>query len=276
MIGRTMKYWLTILSGIALAGAAPATGQPNAGQTPGTWIVNASEHFCSLTRTTQDPVPITFSLRIVPGETSAELLIVSPQWDRMPVRNLAEVELVLDPADARFTRTVRAGRLRNGDRIVALIGLPTGFVDGFSQARAIRLVHDGSTVIQFNFIQADRAMNALRDCVDYTLRDWRIDAAALESLRERPVMTEPWMTSDDYPVEALAAGFDGGVTAALSIDETGRITDCRILAASGRKPLDEAVCAAARRGGRYRPAINDKGENVAVEIVERIRFQIAY
>jgi TonB family protein len=273
------KSGMRRLSGLAALLAIISTGadaQPAADSEPGQWIINASEHFCSLTRTTRDPVPITFSLRVVPGVGTAELLIISPQWQSPPLRNLEEVQLVTDPAATEFTAEPRAGRLPNHEPIVAFRELPTPFIDAFAQASSVRISRNGETRISFSFRQADRAVAALRECVRYTLEDWGIDQAGLDALRESPTLLRHWIDADDYPIPELRAGLDGGVTIGLSIDAEGRITGCRVLASSGHAGFDRNTCEAARNSGagHYRPAINGEGQPVAAEIVQRIRFQV--
>ena len=243
---------------------------------PGTWIINGSEHFCSIGRSTQDEPPITFSVRVVPGTGSAELLLVSPDWQSVPLDDGEEVQILLEPGGASFTHAPRAGRMRNRQPIVAFLTLPNGFVDAFAAGNSLRIVRGGETKIQFSYRQADRAVAAMQECARYTLEQWGVDQAAWANLSRRPSMIRPWLNSNDYPITELQQGFDGGVTVVVTVDATGSITRCRVVSASGHRGFDRAACGGARGRGFFRPALDASGQPVAADIVQRIRFQVAF
>lgn len=72
-----------------------------------------------------------------------------------------------------------------------------------------------------------------------------------------------WFSNDFYPPAARRAGIEGRVSIALSIDEKGRVSDCRVTSSSGNSDLDTTTCSLAKRNGRFNPAKDDAGNAIA-------------
>ena len=83
-----------------------------------------------------------------------------------------------------------------------------------------------------------------------------------------------WVSSDDYPGDALRLSKTGISSVGLSIDETGRIASCQLIASSGTPSLDVAACSALQARGRYQPARDAKGCPVPWHTQQRVRWQI--
>lgn len=74
-----------------------------------------------------------------------------------------------------------------------------------------------------------------------------------------------------YPERARRAGREGTVVLRLSIDETGRLAEARVVNGAGYG-FDEAALAAARASS-YRPALRD-GRGVAADVRFSVRFTL--
>jgi TonB family protein len=74
-----------------------------------------------------------------------------------------------------------------------------------------------------------------------------------------------------YPADALAAGVDGVVMAEILVNESGIVTDARVL--KSVPPLDEAALTAVREW-RYDPTIVD-GKPVPVRMIVTVNFSRA-
>lgn len=83
-----------------------------------------------------------------------------------------------------------------------------------------------------------------------------------------------WITSDDYPREAIEAKESGDVGFALDVDSTGAVTDCTIWASSNSKILDTQTCALMRERARFDPARDKDGKGVSGSYRLRIRWQL--
>jgi TonB family protein len=250
-----------------------ASAQDGPAQTPGTWRVDAGDQYCSITRTTQDPIPVTFSIRIVPGHDFVELLMHSAQWSRPPLSEGQQAKIIALPEGVTYLQQARAGLLANRAPLLAFRRLPLDFLSTFTKSGEIQIERDGKTAVRFTYRQADRVLPAMRTCVSATLRDWGVDEALLNSLSRRPVAVRAWLTSNDYPHSALANDEAGQVVARLAIAASGRVTDCDVVSTSGHERLDEAVCVAARDRGRYMPALDAQGNPVAVKIIVAMTFE---
>jgi protein TonB len=68
-----------------------------------------------------------------------------------------------------------------------------------------------------------------------------------------------WTTDDDYPLAALAAREQGKAGFRLSVDASGAVTACTIIASSGSQLLDDATCTLMRGTARLSPALDKKG-----------------
>jgi TonB family protein len=65
-----------------------------------------------------------------------------------------------------------------------------------------------------------------------------------------------WIPADGYPQAARATGEEGRVSFTLSIDETGRVSDCKVTKSSESPLLDETTCNFMTANGRFEPARN--------------------
>ena len=82
-------------------------------------------------------------------------------------------------------------------------------------------------------------------------------------------------SADDYPVSAQRNGEEGTVQAQLTVDESGRVADCKVLRSSGSEALDSATCGILERRARFIPARDAKGKSVASTVVTPpIRWQL--
>lgn len=83
-----------------------------------------------------------------------------------------------------------------------------------------------------------------------------------------------WVTTDDYPTYDIRAGHTGTVRFRLSIDASGRVTDCTIVKSSGYSGLDTATCRNVTHRARFDPATDGAGKQVAGSYAGTIRWVI--
>ena len=89
-------------------------------------------------------------------------------------------------------------------------------------------------------------------------------AAATDPRFPPSTIGEPaqWITSDDYPAEALRENATGITTVELQIGSDGEPTGCSITTSSGSAALDAAACDALMRRAHFRPARDRRGSLV--------------
>lgn len=102
-------------------------------------------------------------------------------------------------------------------------------------------------------------------------------ASSATGLEYGPVpLSDPagWVTDDDYPRAALAAGAEGVTAVVLDIDAFGRIDRCAVAAGSGSRPLDDAACSVMAARGRFRPATDAMGDAVPGVYHHRVAWRL--
>jgi protein TonB len=63
----------------------------------------------------------------------------------------------------------------------------------------------------------------------------------------------------NYPRRAVQREIEGNVGVAVTVDASGRVTQCSVTASSGSDDLDQAACEGMQRYARYNPALDDAG-----------------
>lgn len=97
--------------------------------------------------------------------------------------------------------------------------------------------------------------------------------APVRNHEARPLASNP---TPAYPVSALRAGVEGGVTARVQVDAQGRVTDAQIVERSGdrSRELDRAVLNTLRQW-RFEPAMRD-GRAVSSVVNVPVDFRTAH
>jgi len=71
-----------------------------------------------------------------------------------------------------------------------------------------------------------------------------------------------WIPADGYPAAARASGEHGRVAFTLDVDETGRVSDCKVTTSSESPLLDETTCYYMTANGRFTPPRDAKNKPV--------------
>lgn len=83
-----------------------------------------------------------------------------------------------------------------------------------------------------------------------------------------------WVTTNDYPTAGLRAEHEGSVRYRLSIDSSGKVGSCSVLASSGHADLDAATCATLTRRARFEPATNDSGTRTGGTYIGTVTWRL--
>lgn len=269
-----MTRWLLIA--IFLGAAAPPEPEPAPAPrtVPARWIADWAEQRCSLVRETGGPDAAAVMLRTVPGTGHAELWVLDPKWEGPQRPSIAQLEIAMDPTGARFAQSGYVVIFR-GQPGIAITNLESGFIDGFAGATRIRVGAGGKTYGEYPVPGSAKAVAALRNCEAEVMRDWGLDPAVINSLRQSAEPDKPpveWFSDADYPSEAIKAQQSGTVLARYTVDVTGRVTECVIVDGSGHAALDRQTCAVIVKRGRYKPAIAADGRPTRSMAAIRIRW----
>lgn len=74
--------------------------------------------------------------------------------------------------------------------------------------------------------------------------------------------------NSDYPAEAGEAGAGGTVSVRFTVETTGRVGRCIVIASSGNGALDRATCRLIVERYRYRPSLDSRGRPVRSQVEE--------
>ena len=83
-----------------------------------------------------------------------------------------------------------------------------------------------------------------------------------------------WIPPNAYPPAAKASAEEGRVSFKLTIDETGRVSDCKVTTSSESPLLDETTCTLMSVNGRFTPPRNKKNKPVASEWSSSVRWKL--
>ncbi len=83
-----------------------------------------------------------------------------------------------------------------------------------------------------------------------------------------------WASARDYPSRALREEREGVTAFTLNIGADGRVTSCRVTGSSGHSDLDRETCQLMERRGRFSPATNGSGNEVAGTWSSAVRWEI--
>lgn len=89
-------------------------------------------------------------------------------------------------------------------------------------------------------------------------------------------LTNPgnWVTTSDYPSQALREDFQGTVRFLLNIDLQGRVTKCTVTQSSGAELLDQTACDLITARARFSPATDKRGRAVPGTYANAVRWTI--
>lgn len=256
----------------ALLFAALATPAAAAPAAPQLWQADWEQERCTIA--TGDPASLYLALWMTPGALEPELYLVGPA-DRL--RGGGErVDVTLAPGGRpiRAWTIIRAGQA--GATVVQLGDLGEDFAPAFARAAEVR-VAGFSSPVAVPIKGAGQAMAALKKCLDEKMTAWGIDAKAFNALRTPPKDpgSADWMSDDDYPSDAVAAGKEGDVVARIRVDAKGRVTDCAVVATSGSPTMDAVTCERTLAKARFIPAVGADGRPTAAVRTIRAKFRLA-
>lgn len=83
-----------------------------------------------------------------------------------------------------------------------------------------------------------------------------------------------WISTADYPPEALMAQAEGATALKLSIDANGAVSDCIVETSSGSAILDVASCRILKERGSFVPATDGNKKRVPSVYSTRITWKI--
>lgn len=122
-------------------------------------------------------------------------------------------------------------------------------------------------------------MVAMRACTTDLVSHWGFDPSEQARLSQPPKplgVISDWITSADFPKKALNQGSNGLVQFRLDIDETGKVSGCRILYRTNPDDFADLSCKLLTQRAKFSPALNSAGKAVRSFYVSKIRWLSAW
>lgn len=251
-----------------LAGATPVEAQ-QVYAPAGRWTIDYGETRCSLVRRLGGAASPVVILSTLLGSGEPEFLLVQDGDEALP--NIpSQVKVVLSPGDqAEVARTRRQGER---GRTVVVGGLKEGFLDRFAAAQAVRFQSGSKVLLNLPTPGASRAVAVLNACNDDLMNSWGIDTAARVTFKRQARQVAGRIDYSDYPAEAYEVGGQGVVVVTFIVGSDGRLSECRTAVSSRVPVLDQVTCSLITSRFKYEPALNARGEPVAVRQVRTVRW----
>lgn len=120
-------------------------------------------------------------------------------------------------------------------------------------------------------------MEALRTCTFDLIRTWGFDPHVQSTLSRRSVPNSHpgyWATTNDYPAKALSQKINGIVQFRLDVDESGKVTGCRVLARTSPDTFGNHTCNLMRMRAKMTGALDQYGNPVKSYYVGAVRWVV--
>jgi TonB family protein len=260
--------WLSLAAAVPAAAQQPPALAPNA-----VWHADWSAPYCELAA--GDPSSFSVAIQTVPGNGNAQLFFAGTRGHRPKLPQGSDVWVQLLPDGV----TMKAGAVW---RSPEWKGLTYVFPDENNNLKSIEAANQldivaGGKRVTIPLPTGGEGVRAFQQCIAEKARAWGIDLAALDALKQRPKqLPGQWLTSFDYPHDAIAALKEGIVVTRLTADATGRVTDCTVVENTGTKSMEQPACYAAFKPGRFKPAIGADGRPVAATFTTTTNFSMNF
>jgi hypothetical protein len=258
--------------------SAPATHTSETALAPaGKWVVNYSTDGCLVSRQFGDENgPLTFGFRLWPMATSAEILLIgNPGLLRLPSEGTIEIagDTVPPVRDNDFQSWKP-----NADASKRTVYIRLAYETLSNMVPSHKWIfRHGKQTIALQTGPMTALLNVIHDCEANLLKTWNIDPSRLddEAARATPIGSpEHWFHADDYPSIGGSNDISARVTVFLSIDATGRVSDCRPLGKATGYDFEKVTCNIFRSRGRYQPPHNAQNQPVASYEIESVRWTL--
>ncbi|RYG89043.1 MAG: hypothetical protein EON58_19530 [Alphaproteobacteria bacterium] len=130
-----------------------------------------------------------------------------------------------------------------------------------------------STTLQLGSLAG--AATGLQQCVDRMVREWGLDPHQLKNMKAGPhPKSSPgfWLTLADYPSAMLARDQAARIIFRLGVDETGRVSNCRIVSAAGDAKFQQVTCRALRDRAQFTPALDAGGRPMQSVYINTVKW----
>lgn len=266
---------MMLIAGL-LALGGPATVEAPRAPT-GKWTIEYADSMCVLSRdydTAQKK--LAFGLRPWPMGDLLEIVLAEPGGYGYGVQK-DKATVLIGQSATPIAGTYNSYYAPKSKIRVTTIAVPHAALDALADAPSIDIAIAGKPHLVLAVAKPKAALAALAACTDDLLRTWHVDPAEQAKIAKpaAPVSgVSEWITTDDYPADAVSRNVQGTVSIVWLIDVDGKVKNCAVAATSGDPSLDGAACTAITTRGRYTPALDKDGKPIAIHSTRRVVWRL--
>jgi TonB family protein len=131
----------------------------------------------------------------------------------------------------------------------------------------------GARPFRLEFGSLEKPLVQMRLCMDNLVKSWGYDPVQqATALRPVSAITSPakWLSSSDYPMNAVTNGHNGLVQFRLDVDPEGKVAGCFILSRTSPDDFADITCRAMTRRARLQPALDAQGKPMRSYYVSKV------
>ncbi|OYX37560.1 MAG: hypothetical protein B7Y98_12050 [Sphingomonas sp. 32-62-10] len=287
-----MLVLFSLLASPQIARSAEPTPMPLAKVGP--WEMNYDTDSCHLLAAfgTGDQAVSMRITRLAPG-SSFDLTLYGNRVGTSDLRVDASIGFGDRPAEIK--RTALSGTIGSERKLPMLIITSLridgniGFTKGSSPIPEVTPAEEAATTSitvklpsrkQFRFETGSLAVpfKALRNCTADLVKSWGFDPEVEARLIKRPETTgrpENWLTSNDFPRGPNQRGQSGALTFRLDVQETGRVSGCRVLFRTDPDDFADLTCKLLMKRAAMSPALDEHGKPVKSFYIRKVQWLAA-
>ena len=242
----------------------------------GKWTVDYANAGCILSRDYGTaPAVTSIGFKPFPLGDTLEVITVSPG---IPAKRYQKLKgtLTLQPSGETFQSDITVYGIAARNNTLTSLNAEGDIAAKLFRSTSVSIALADGTHKSFAVPGMRGAATALRACQDDLLKGWGIDPTERDRVPTPIPRTEiaTWLSTDDYPSEALESHSEGTVLIVWTIQPNGVVGDCRIVQSSGSKPLDDATCRAFKKRGRYSPVLDRDGKPATAHAMRKVVWSL--
>lgn len=240
------------------------------------WQVDYADNECRLVREFgRDSQRIALRIARASSLEYFDVVVAGPGVPDLPLRRSTHIRL--QPQAAEIESEGYSMQVpEQSFHFIRLFDVDSPFLRQFQPTQLLTIAN-GSFSVTLRIDNAVQALAALQICHDDLLAGWGFDIAMYRALASPPLSRGGealWVTTDDYPTEALRSSVQGIVTTMMNVGTDGRVKRCIVVVSSGTPALDMAACSALTRRARFNPAIGTDGQPTEAPFIKRVRWEL--
>jgi TonB family protein len=228
----------------------------------GKWVVDYAKDQCLLSRaySADEKKPLILTFEKIPMSTNVGLFLLKSTGQQYANSGKARIGYGGgSPKEARFSAYTAA---HTSIRKIA-IQADEDVLNGAAKSGYLSVDVKGEAKDSFAVPNLQAAFHALDDCALDLGRLWGIPIAEQKRIKVPAKLAEPadrYFSSSDYPDRAVRNGESGMAKVRVSVDATGRPTNCVLSRTTGSTMLDQTTCRLFMQRVRFQPALDMNGQ----------------